>query len=232
MRKRWRWFIAVFAIASLVALAVTPAEYDPVRLEHPAGTVWVKIDDVSPHLVNAIIAAEDKDFEQHGSVEFLGIARGVVPGIEHHDCGGGSTITMQLAKILEPPRAHKRYDAIYLSFAQARRLEHSLTKREILEQHVNRVYFGDGYFGIAAGSRGYFGKDPSDLSLAESALLAGLLKSPSGYGPVRNPAKAVARRDQVLDLIAATKRESIADVGAAKAEPLAIQPGAATSQPD
>lgn len=177
--------------------------------------------------MNALVAAEDPlFFERHG-IDVLPIARALVTGgTGHPPPSPTSVITTQLARILTPrPRdPHPTLRAVGGEYVDVRRLEATLTKREILEQYVNRDWFGHGFVGIDAASRGDFQKPPSELSLAQAALLAGLLKSPTRYDPTRHPARARARRDQVLDRLATTGRETPAEIMAARAEGVAPVP--------
>src|SRR5206468_7372662 len=110
---------------------------------------------------------------------------------------GGSTITQQLARqsfLTRDKTLRRKMKEVIL----AARIEHQYTKQEILELYLNKVYFGDGLYGVEAASRGYFGKSARDVSLAEAALLAGLVKSPSAYAPTVSMERATARRNVVL----------------------------------
>src|SRR5262249_31839283 len=128
---------------------------------------------------------------------------------------GGSTITQQLARqsFLTLDKTYRRKIKEILLAAQ---IEREYSKDQILELYLNKVYFGDGLYGVEAASRGYFGKHASELSLEEAALLAGLIQSPSSYAPTSNPDRAVARRTVVLQAMASTGVIKQADFEAAR----------------
>jgi 1A family penicillin-binding protein len=153
---------------------------------------------ISPHLIRAIVAVEDQRFYDHGGFD---VVRVVGAGVNNLREGrieqGGSTITQQLARMafLTPDRAYRRK---LQEVVLATRLEDSFNKDEILELYLNKAYFGDGLYGVEAASLGYFGKRASHLTIAEAALIAGLVKSPSSYAPTVNPERALARRNLVL----------------------------------
>ncbi len=146
----------------------------------------------------AFVASEDKNFFQHGGLDYLGILRAALANL----AGGGvkqgaSTITQQTVKslLLSPERTFRRK---IREMILARRIENAFTKDEILYLYVNQIYFGHGAWGIGQAARDYFGKDVKDLTVAESALLAGLPQRPSDYSPYRNPQSAERRRLYVL----------------------------------
>jgi penicillin-binding protein 1A len=157
------------------------------------------------HLVDAVLATEDRRFYQHPGVDPLGAARAAVSNLRAGEyVQGGSTITQQLVKnlYLGPERtlARKLEEALY-----ALALEAKLTKAEILELYLNRTYFGGGAYGVAAAADLYFGKAVEDLSLEESAMLAGLLKAPSRYSPAADIALARDRTDTVLGVMSSAR---------------------------
>lgn len=184
-----------------------------------AGGEAMPIELMSPYIPMAAIAIEDRRFRQHFGIDPLGLARAMITNLfEGAVVQGGSTITQQLAKnlFLEPDRTigRKIQEAVLALW-----LETKYSKDEILEIYLNRVYFGSGAFGVDAASRRYFGKPARDVSLAEAALLAGLLKAPSRLSPARDATAAEARAQVVL---AAMRREGfITDREAAQA--LAMQ---------
>lgn len=149
-------------------------------------------------LIHAVLATEDRRFFSHHGVDFFGILRAmIVNARQGHLVQGGSTITQQLAKnvFLTPDRTMRRkIQEVLLAMA----LEHRYSKKEILAIYLNRVYLGSGAYGVDAASHRYFNKSVTDLSVAESAMLAGLLKAPSRYSPVASMARAQARVNQVL----------------------------------
>jgi len=146
----------------------------------------------------AFLAAEDSGFFEHGAIDFMGILRAAIKNLRAGEIvQGGSTITQQVVKslLLTPKRSYKRKlkEAIL-----AYRLEKHLTKEEILTIYLNQIYLGEGAYGVEAASRVYFGKHADELTLSESALLAGLPKAPSLYNPYENPDRALQRRTYVL----------------------------------
>jgi penicillin-binding protein 1A len=158
----------------------------------------VSIAEVPAQLRNAIIAAEDERFYEHPGIDYVGVMRAayanLVAGGRRQ---GASTITMQVARNFflssEKTLTRKLYEAL-LAF----KIEHSLSKQQILELYVNQIYLGQRAYGFGAASQIYFGKPLNQLTLAESALLAGLPKAPSLYNPVANPQRAKQRQQYVL----------------------------------
>ena len=159
--------------------------------------IEVPLAEVSPILTKAVLAIEDRRFFEHDGfdpIRIVGSALAIVRAGEAVQ--GGSTITQQLARQSVGREKTLTRKLKELLFASG--LEHHFTKQEILELYLNKVYFGDGLYGVEAASRGYFGKKASELSLPEAALLAGLLKAPSSYAPTVSPEKAEARQGVVL----------------------------------
>jgi penicillin-binding protein 1A len=158
----------------------------------------VSIADVPAQLKQAIIAAEDERFYQHPGIDYIGVLRAayanLVAGGKRQ---GASTITMQVARNFflssEKTLTRKLYEAL-LAF----KIEHSLTKEQILELYVNQIYLGQRAYGFGAASQIYFGKALEQLSLGEIAMLAGLPKAPSLYNPIANPQRAKQRQQYVL----------------------------------
>ncbi len=158
----------------------------------------VKIDELPPHVPRAFIAAEDKRFYQHDGADTQAMARAAWANIiSGRTVSGASTITQQLVKnlVLSPEQTLKRKAQ---EIRLARALEEQLSKNEILELYLNRVYFGSGFYGLGAASRFYFGKDPQDLTLAEASLLATLPKAPSRLALDDNMEGARQRQVYVL----------------------------------
>ncbi|PLW92786.1 MAG: penicillin-binding protein [Marinilabiliales bacterium] len=164
----------------------------------------VEFQQLSPYLVDALIATEDIRFKKHSGVDARGIARVIVKTIAGGDqsSGGGSTITQQLAKNLFPrPETITKWELIKLKFKEwvtAIRLERNYTKEEIIAMYFNTVTFGNQAFGIKSAAKTYFDKSPDSLNLQESAMLVGMLQAPTKYNPIRNPENAKARRKVVL----------------------------------
>jgi len=159
----------------------------------------VKIKDIPEHVRNAFLAIEDNRFYQHRGIDPRAIIRAAWSDFTVGEViEGGSTITQQLIKnsILSPERTLKRkiQEAVL-----AIMVERIYTKNEILEMYLNKVYLGEGSYGIKVAARTYFGKEVKNLSLNEAATLAGLLQAPSRYSPYQDPSSALARRNIVMD---------------------------------
>jgi penicillin-binding protein 1A len=163
--------------------------------------IAVRLEEMSPHLVNAVLVTEDKRFYDHDGLD---LRRIVMAAIANQRAGdivqGGSTITQQLVRSILLNR-EKSYTRKIKEALLAQRLEELYSKRAILEAYLNRVYFGDGFYGIEAAALGYFGKTAAELDAVESAMLAGLIKGPSLYSPTKAPELARRRRDLVLALM-------------------------------
>ena len=160
--------------------------------------IFVPLDKIPEHVINAVIAVEDSRFWRHKGIDYLAIARAVIKDILYVELKeGGSTITQQLAKVmfLTPEKTLKRK---LREASLAIKIEKNLSKKEILELYMNKVYFGHGAYGVEMASMIYFGKSVKDINLSESALIAGLIKAPSLYSPYNNLAKAKERRHIVL----------------------------------
>ena len=162
----------------------------------------IALKNLPPHLPKAFIAIEDRRFYSHIGIDPIGIARAVGANIMHRGVSqGGSTLTQQLAKNIfltqERTMMRKLQEAELALW-----LEHKYSKAEILELYLNRVYFGSGAYGVEAAAQKYFGKSARNVTLAESAMLAGLVKSPSRLAPNRNPEGAERRAHTVLSAMA------------------------------
>jgi membrane peptidoglycan carboxypeptidase len=159
--------------------------------------IEVPLDQVSPNLIKAVVAIEDRRFFDHDGFDPIRIAGSALADLRAGEAAqGGSTITQQLARQSVGREKTLRRKVRELLFAA--QLERYFTKNEILELYLNKVYFGDGLYGAEAASRGYFGKPAAALTLPEAALLAGLLKAPSNYAPTVNAEKAETRQAVVL----------------------------------
>jgi penicillin-binding protein 1A len=147
---------------------------------------------------DAVLAIEDARFYQHGGVDYKGVLRAGLANLGRARSQGASTITMQVARNVyltsEKTFTRKIYE-ILLTF----KLEHLLTKDQILEIYMNQIFLGNRSFGFAAASESYFGKPLRDLSIAEAAMLAGLPKAPSAYNPINNPKRARSRQLHIID---------------------------------
>ncbi|MFA7344481.1 MAG: PBP1A family penicillin-binding protein [Terrimicrobiaceae bacterium] len=160
--------------------------------------IVVRFDKVSNDFVNALISREDTRFYRHHGVDPIGVARAVVRNLFLGGFReGASTITQQLARN-SFPLGGKNLHRKLIEAALAFRIETELTKEDILEAYMNRIYFGSGTYGIEAASQTYFGKPASRLDLQEAATLAGLIRSPNRYSPLNNPQGAARERNVVL----------------------------------
>ncbi|BCJ61416.1 carboxypeptidase [Micromonospora endophytica] len=196
----------------------------------------VALAEIAPVMQQAIVAAEDRRFYDHGGVDLRGMLRALVSNVSSGTEQGGSTLTMQYVRNVlksDPNRtAEERAAATEQTVGRklqeiryAKALEQQLSKDEILNRYLNIAYFGSGAYGIAAASQRYFSKPPAELTLAESALLAGLVQSPEAYNPIDGDADAALnRRAYVLDSMFATGAITAEQAAQAKAEELALDP--------
>jgi penicillin-binding protein 1A len=179
----------------------------------------VSLKDLPPYLPKAFIAIEDRRFYSHYGVDPLGIARAAVANVLHRGVSqGGSTLTQQLAKNLfltQERTLQRKLQEVELALW----LERKHSKSEILELYLNRVYFGSGAYGVEAAAQRYFGKSAKNVTIAEAAMLAGLVKSPSRLAPNRNPEGAGQRAKIVLTAMADAKFISDAQAQASIGHP-------------
>ncbi len=161
--------------------------------------ILLKPEDIPQTMRDAVMAAEDRRFYEHGAIDYWGILRALRENLGKHAHGvqGGSTIEQQLAKHLIGDFS-RTLDRKFLEAFIAIRLEKAYSKDEIMNYYLNRIYFGKGYFGVGAAARGYFGKDARDLTLPECALLAGIIRSPVSASPRTDIIKAHRLRDTTL----------------------------------
>lgn len=226
-RKPWQMVLAgflglglagllAFAVLALVLLPTLPQIQDltgaelkvPLRVYTGDGEliaefgeerrIPVKIDEVPPRLIQAIIAAEDHNFYQHHGVDFGGVLRAAWHNFRTKSAGqGASTITMQVARnfFLSPEKTYTRkLKELLLAF----KIERELSKEQILELYINKIFLGHRAYGFAAAAQVYYGNPLDRLDLAQMAMLAGLPKAPSRDNPVSNPENAAERRNYVL----------------------------------
>lgn len=171
------------------------------RLHGVQDRTWVSISELQPSTVYAFISAEDARFFEHEGVDVIRIAGAIVADIKAGSyVQGASTISQQLIK-LSHLTSEKTISRKADEAALAYEMERQYSKEDILEMYLNYVYFGGGYYGIEAAAEGYFGVHASDLTLDQSAMLAGILKSPSGYAPHINYAASINRRNNILRLM-------------------------------
>ena len=158
--------------------------------------------ELSPNVINALIATEDSRFNEHSGVDIKAIFRVVFGMLTGTNKGGGSTISQQLAKNLFPRKKDRNFfETAIIKFKEwgtAIKLERDYSKDEILAMYLNTVDFGSQAFGIESAAKTYFDKSPKDLKAEEAALLIGILKAPSWFSPTRNPQRALERRNTVL----------------------------------
>jgi penicillin-binding protein 1A len=187
--------------------------------------LYLPIQAVPKLVINAFLAAEDKNFYEHGGVDFTGMARAAVAYVEHFGSNrrpqGASTITQQVAKNFllnnEVSFARKIKEALL-----AMRIEQAYSKDKILELYLNEIYLGSGAYGIAAASLVYFDKSVNELTIAEAAYLAALPKMPGSLHPVRNHDRAIERRNYVIDRLQENGWIQQADAEAARKAPLTV----------
>jgi membrane peptidoglycan carboxypeptidase len=197
----------------------------------------VPLDEVAPVMQQAIVAAEDARFFEHGGVDLRSVVRAFVAnGTGGQVEQGASTLTMQYVRNVlktDPDLTEQQREAATKDTAgrkvqemrYAVALEQEISKQEILSRYLNIAYFGAGAYGVAAASERYFDKAPSELTLAEAALLAGLVQSPDGDSPIGGDKdRALERRAYVLDSMARTGKITPAQAAQAKAEPLRLEP--------
>ena len=178
---------------------------------------------MSPNFIKAVVSVEDQRFYEHSGVDAIRVAAAALRNFqEGRRAEGGSTITQQLARqsFLTRDKTYRRKLKEVILAAQ---IESHYTKKQILELYLNKVYFGDGLYGVEAASRGYFGKSASALSVAEAALLAGLIQSPSSYAPTVNLDRAISRRNVVLGAMVSTGALDAAGLEQAKGQPVKLQ---------
>jgi len=184
----------------------------------------VKLPDISPYMVEATLAIEDKRFYRHFGIDPIGLARAVWVNVKALDADqGASTLTQQLARNLflshERTWTRKIKEAMY-----ALQLEMAFTKDDILAMYLNQIYFGHGAYGVQAASQLYFGKDAADLTLSESALLAGVMKSWKYYSPHMDYDRSKSRQRLILQAMADQGEITAAQAEAAYGEPLKLLP--------
>jgi penicillin-binding protein 1A len=193
--------------------------------------VFVPVEAMPKRLIQAFLAAEDKNFYSHPGIDLLSIVRAAVTNVERLATDqrpvGASTITQQVAKnflLTNDVTLERKIKEALLAF----RIEQAFTKDQILELYLNQIYLGLGSYGVAAAALNYFDKSLDELSTAEAAYLAGLPKAPSWYHPTRQPAAARGRRDWVIGRMEDLGVISAQEAGEARAEPLVMRRRAPT----
>jgi len=173
-----------------------------------ANRLKVSLSEVSPFFITAVLAREDTRFYQHGGIDWRGILRAFARDILSRSAKeGASSITQQLARN-SLPLGGRTVSRKLLEAMVALRIEREFTKQQILELYINRIYFGTGCYGVETASQAYFGESASKLNLPEAALLAGLIRSPNRFSPLKNPEGAAMQRNAVLDRMVQLKKLS------------------------
>lgn len=184
---------------------------------------YVKLENLNDYTKNAFISIEDKTFYKHNGVNLKRIVKAILINIKNHSYKeGASTISQQLIKNTHLS-GEKTIERKIKEICLTKKLEKEFSKDEILEYYLNIVYFGNNNYGLEKASNYYFSKESKDLSLSESALLAGLLCSPKNYSPILNPEKSINRRNLVLDEMAKDGKISYSDAIKAKNEKLILK---------
>ncbi|MGW7557136.1 transglycosylase domain-containing protein, partial [Streptomyces rimosus] len=194
----------------------------------------VDLKDMSPYIQKAIVAIEDARFYQHGAIDLKGILRALNKNARSGGVSeGASTLTQQYVKNVFIEEAGDDPDKVAQATQQtigrkvkelkyAIQVEEELGKRKILQNYLNITFFGQQAYGVEAASQRYFSKHAKDLTLDESALLAGIVQSPSRYDPVNDPKEAQRRRNTVLQRMADTKAVTQAQADAAAKKPIKL----------
>jgi penicillin-binding protein 1A len=208
---------------------VRDVDGEPVQSFARERRVQLAYNEYPPRLINAFLAAEDRTFFSHGGLDYPGLVGAVWDYVAKSGSGerarGGSTITQQVAKIFFTGDEYSIARKIREAFL-ARRIESVLTKEQILELYLNQIFLGRNAYGVQSAARAYFNKDVGQLTLAESAFLAVLPKSPSNYDPVRHHERALQRRNFVLDEMLRNNFITAAQHAEASAQPLETVRGA------
>src|SRR5213592_2216116 len=189
-----------------------------------ANRLKVSLSEVSPEFIAAVLAREDTRFYDHKGIDWRGVLRALSRDVVSMSAKeGASSLTMQLARN-SLPLGGRTFSRKLLEAMVALRIEREFTKQQILELYVNRIYFGSGCYGVETASQAYFGKNASKLNLSEAALLAGLIRSPNRFSPLKNPQGAAVQRNVVLDRMVALKTLSPAEADEAKKAKITSRP--------
>jgi penicillin-binding protein 1A len=257
-RSRWKWWLALTGLLAVLLVCLVygfwASSFDLRQVQEMAersvvfdmdgkiysrlqgeNRVTVKLAQVSPYFIKALLSREDSRFYQHHGVDAFGILRALFRNITHGSAKeGASTLTQQLARNSFPeglgPR--KSIHRKLLEAFVAVRIEQTYSKDQILEAYVNRIYFGSLVYGIETASQTYFGKHAANLSLGEAAMIAGLIRAPTYFSPFKNMTGALRERDTVLDRMAKLGKITEAEAGHAKSAPIALNKKRAASAQD
>jgi penicillin-binding protein 2 len=256
-RHLWRWVLGVLVLVALIGVIAVAAyslpyyrkaqEFDISRIATyqettlfldkqglECGRLFVENRTVLPHedipplMRQAIIAVEDRRFRQHHGIDVRGLARAIHSNLTRRKLSqGGSTLSQQLAKNVMGT-FERTLDRKLTEAFLALRIESRFSKDEILDHYLNRIFFGKGAHGIEAAAQGYFGKPAKELSLAECALLAGIVRSPTTASPRNNLPRAIHRRNTALDLMVQEGFITRAEAELARQEPVRLAPARST----
>src|ERR1044072_2317715 len=181
-----------------------------------ANRLKVSLSEVSPYFIAAVLAREDTRFSEHKGIDWRGVLRALSRDVVSMSAKeGASSLTMQLARN-SLPLGGRTFSRKLLEAMVALRIEREFTKQQILELYVNRIYFGTGCYGVETASQAYVGKNASQLNLSEAALLAGLIRSPNRFSPLKNPKGSAIQRDAVLGRMVELKKITPAQAEQAK----------------
>ncbi|MDP2015183.1 MAG: penicillin-binding protein 1A [Hydrogenophaga sp.] len=187
------------------------------------------INEIPEVMKNAVLAIEDARFFEHSGVDYRGMIRAALANLRQAKSQGASTITMQVARNVylsaEKSYTRKIYEVL-LTF----KLEHMLTKEQILEIYMNQIFLGQRAYGFSSAAQIYFGKALKDVTIAEAAMLAGLPQAPSAYNPIRNPRRARARQLHIIDRMVENRFITAEQAEQAKSEELKLRPVGGTTQ--
>ena len=216
---------AVEQIRPKLSTVITSADGQILKTFAIQKRTLVAFDDLPPALTDALLASEDREFWSHWGVNPISFVRAsLISLVTLSPPRATSTLTQQLARDLfltkERSLIRKIKEAIV-----ATRIERTYTKKEIIQLYLNQVYFGAGAYGVQAAARTYFGCDARDLTTEQCATLVGMLPAPNYYNPIRNPERALARRNVVLGAMGATRKLPKSEVARLQALPLVTTPG-------
>ena len=190
---------------------------------------FTPIKEIPKIMTDAVLAIEDSRFYEHGGVDYKGVLRAALANIGRFKSQGASTITMQVARNVylssEKTYTRKIYELL-LTF----KLEHLLTKDQILEIYMNQIFLGNRAYGFAAASEAYFDKPLQDITIAEAAMLAGLPKAPSAYNPISNPKRARSRQLHIIERMQDNGFITTAQAAAAKEQKLKVRTNSDTTK--
>ncbi len=199
------------------------------RVHRNENRVWVDIEDMTENLPNAFIAIEDERFREHSGVDIKRTFGAFLQWMMGRDSYGGSTITQQLVKNITGDKDRSPIRKVQ-EIIRAMNLEKKMSKDQIIEMYMNTIYFGEGCHGVQVAANHYFSKKVSDLTLEECASLAGIVKAPATYNPVKNYENNKERRDVILNKMAELGMISEDERDAAKAKETALKVGSGNSE--